>query len=104
MAHPLIEKIRKIKAQLLNDGSKEIAEGHIETLIAAEEMEVLLRNTAFTKILEKMKTDMTVRLRVLVEKDPELAAMKRMFIRTIGLRGASARIEETLSAFIEDAE
>src|SRR3990172_1967196 len=99
-----IDKLRKLLQgdQLENDGSKELAEGWLELLNDSQEMQGLLANKTFQSILGRMEKDFLSRMNQLVESDPELRATKRMFIRTIGLRGAEERIQKLVIDYLEE--
>lgn len=98
------EKIRSVIPKLEDDGSKQLAESYLLTLDEAAEVEGLMQNKTFCAILDKMKADMKARLLVLIKADSDLAAMKRMFERTIGLKGAEAKIEAVINEVIENLE
>lgn len=98
------ERLRKLLPSLENDGSKELAAQYVTLLKNAEDMASLMKNESFAKILDRMKEDFKMRVDKLVRTDPELAAMKRMFIRTVGLKGAEAKIEAAISEYIDSTE
>lgn len=98
------ERLRKLLPSLENDGSKELAAQYVTLLKNAEDMASLMQNESFAKILDRMKEDFKMRVDKLVRTDPELAAMKRMFIRTVGLKGAEAKIEAAISEYIDSTE
>lgn len=98
------ERLRKLLPSLENDGSKELANQYMALLKNAEDMASLMQNESFAKILDRMKEDFKMRVDKLVRTDPELAAMKRMFIRTVGLKGAEAKIEAAISEYIDSTE
>lgn len=100
----LVEKIRALIPKLENDGSKELALQYLRILQDAEDAQSLMQNKAFSKILDRMKVDFKARVDKLVQADPELAAMKRMFIRTVGMKGAEAKVEQAISEYIEKSE
>lgn len=92
------------KGEFANDGSLELAQQWSELLEDERIMESLLSNPAFQKILKSLKADFVSRITTLVDNDPELRAIKRMFIRTVGLSGAKERIREHIESFIENPE
>lgn len=98
------ERLRKLLPSLENDGSKELANQYMALLKNAEDMASLMQNESFARILDRMKEDFKMRVDKLVRTDPELAAMKRMFIRTVGLKGAEAKIEAAISEYIDSTE
>lgn len=98
------ERLRKLLPSLENDGSKELANQYMALLKNAEDMASLMQNESFARILDRMKEDFKTRVDKLVRTDPELAAMKRMFIRTVGLKGAEAKIEAAISEYIDSTE
>ncbi len=98
------ERLRKLLPALENDGSKELATQYMNLLKNAEDMASLMQNESFARILDRMKEDFKMRVDKLVRTDPELAAMKRMFIRTVGLKGAEAKIEAAISEYIDSTE
>jgi len=100
----LIERLAKLKESLADDGSREMADSWMKIAHESQEMSALLTNSAFAGLLGKMKADFMARVDTLVKKDPELAAMKRMFVRTIGLKGAEKKIAESIDAYIDSVQ
>lgn len=90
--------------QLENDGSRQLAESHILALDEAKMMGELLTNKTFAAILDRMKVDMRKRLLDLIAQDPDLAAMKRMFERTIGVAASESKIEEVIKTIVENID
>jgi len=103
MTNP-IDKLRDLlsKKQLEDDGSRELAQGWLDLLSTSKEMQGLLVNPAFQHMLERMKKDFIVRMAELVDKDPELKAIKRMFIRTVGMKGAEERVKKLVVEYLEE--
>lgn len=84
-----------------DDGSKKLAESWLGLISDASEIHELLNQKTFRKIIAQMRADFRARLEVKIEDDPELKAMRRMFIRTIGLSGAEEQISKALDEMID---
>ncbi len=101
----VIDKIKKLIPTLdKNDGSQDVAEGFIQDIEDSKEMDALLLNSAFKKILGKMKSDFTSRIDELVKQDSELRAMRRMFVRCVGRKGTEERVQAYISSYIDSPE
>ena len=97
----------KIKSLLKNrsladDGSKELAKEWLALLDTEKEMRELLNNKGFKKMLDFMKRDFIARMQEIVNQDPELKAIKRMFIRTVGVQGTEERFTKYFEEFLEE--
>ncbi len=102
----VIERVRALinSSSLEDDGSKELALSWEKMLQTEEDLQALLSNKAFLKILQSLRTDFKNRLRIILEGDKELQAIKKMFIRTIGLKETEKQIEKVMDDFLEDKE
>lgn len=87
---------------LQNDGSKELASEYLALVENQEDLSALLQNKAFLKMLDYLERDFISRMQTLVQSDSELTAIKRMFIRTVGLKDAEAIIEKKMKQFLEE--
>ena len=90
------------KGEFANDGSRELAEQWLRDLHNEKEMHSLLVNKGFKLILDHMKRDFVARVQELVMEDPELKAIKRMFVRTVGQKGTEERITKYIEQYLED--
>lgn len=95
-------KIMALLPSLQDDGSRELVKQWASILDDAGEIESLMVHPAFKRILDQTRLDFKKRLSTLIENDPELKAMRRMFIRTTGLSGASEQIEKALNEMVEE--
>lgn len=84
------------------DGSEELAKEWLDLLDGQEELQSLLQNKAFKQMLDGMTRDFKSRMHELVMKDPELLAIKKMFIRTVGLRDAEAQITKQVVEYLQE--
>lgn len=98
----IYDKLRSIIPNLSDDGSKEMAAQWLDIMGDAAEMDVLLQNPAFVRLLASMRADFTERVLQLVAKDPELSAMRRMFVRTLGLKDAEEQIAKSVASLVEE--
>ncbi len=94
--------LKSLLPNLADDGSRELAQNWADLLDDAGEITALLSNPAFQKILGRLRNDFRGRMLVLVNNDPELKAMHKMFIRTVGLAGAKEQIEKTVEELMEE--
>lgn len=102
----MIKDIKKYLFDILeefqDDGSREKALRFIDQLNLAEEMESLLSSSpAFKKVVENITSDLRSRLTDLVDKDPELKALKNVLTQTLGSKNASARIKAEIESYLE---
>ena len=97
----IYEKLRDLIPTLADDGSKEAAQQWLDIIGSASEMDALRQNPAFRKLLDQMRGDFTTRVLQLVAKDPELSAMRLMFVRTLGLKGAEEQISKSIASLVE---
>lgn len=88
--------------ELPQDGSQELAKEWLTLLDGQEDLQALLQNKAFKKMTDAMQRDFKARMNELVMKDPELSAIKKMFVRTIGLRDAEALIEKQVVEYLQE--
>lgn len=99
------ERLRKLIPQLdPSDGSQDVARAFIDDLDNEEEMHGLLQNSAFKKILDRMRVDFTKRIDELVKKDPELKEMRKMFVRTVGTKNTADRVKQYVEKYIDSPE
>jgi hypothetical protein len=89
-------------SDLKNDGSKELASEYLALVENQEDLNTLLQNKAFLKMLDYLERDFVSRMQAIVQSDSELSAIKRMFIRTVGLKDAEAIIEKKMKQFLEE--
>lgn len=100
----MYDKLKGLIPGLANDGSQEVAKQWMELFESSTEVASLLNEPAFKKLVAKMRQDFKERILELVAKDPELKAMHRMFVRTVGLAGAQDQIERSINELIERSE
>jgi hypothetical protein len=100
----MYDKIKTLLPSLADDGSKEMAEQFMDIIGDVAEKEELLNNKGFKRLLDQMRGDFRRRLLVLIAQDPELKALRTMFIRTTGLVGAQEQIETSIQELIERSE
>jgi hypothetical protein len=86
------------------DGSVEAAKEWQRIIRDEEEMDVLLKQPAFRSLLDSMAAEFRVRLEKVIKADPDLAAQKRIFERTLGLKGAKKQINKLVDEIIEGQE
>lgn len=90
--------------ELPQDGSEELAKEWLSILSNQEELNALLSNKAFKQIQKNLERDFKARMATLVASDPELAAIKKMFIRTVGLKDAESKIEKQMVEYLQQSE
>lgn len=100
----IYDKLKGLIPGLADDGSKELAKQWLALMENSSEATALLRDPAFKRLIDQMRKDFRERLLAVVEKDPELKAMHRMFVRTVGLSGAEEQIERSINELIERSE
>lgn len=100
----LLDKLRAIMDSLADDGSRERAKEFERIVKDASEMDELLQNSTFQKIISNVQGRLKARLIVLIDEDPELKALRNLLISTVGLQAASARIEKAVDELLDGAE
>jgi hypothetical protein len=93
----------KVAAKRLNpyDGSLEAVTEWERIIDDEKEMEVLLQQAGFRSLIDAMAREFRARLEEVIKNDPELTAQKRMFDRTLGLKGAKKEINKIVDELIE---
>ncbi len=86
------------------DGSRDVAEGWVDTLLKAGEIDELLRNKAFARVVESIRFDARQRLAELIKSDPELVAMQKLLVRTVGRQRQAEIVEKTIEEFLTTHE
>lgn len=99
----VLDRLKKIigDPNLADDGSRELAKAWVENIEDAKHLDSLMENPAFKNILEGLRSEFRDRMLELVAKDPELSAMRHVFIRLIGLDKTENRIEEYIDAIMD---
>jgi len=99
-----MDKLKKLLAggELADDGSKELAQGWLQLVAESKDMQALLQNGAFKSVLTQLEKDFIARMQKIVSGDAELSAIKRMFVRTVGLQDADRRIDRLVVEFLEE--
>lgn len=100
----MLQKLRAIISSLPDDGSREMAKEWERLAITADEMSELLARPAFKAIVDSQLSRMRGRLHELVQKDPELSAMKNVMNRTIGLEQSKIRVERMIDDYLKEAD
>ena len=87
---------------LPGDGSQEKAKAYIMELEEVEEIEKLLSESpAFKRMIDGIAHDLRNRLHSLVQKDPELKALKNVLARTLGKKAAARQIELEVESYLQ---
>lgn len=100
----MYDKLKSLIPTYADDGSKELANQWLDAMRGAGEVRELLQNPGFQRVIGQMRADFSERLLTLVNSDPELRAMRKMFVRTIGLSGAEEQIAKSIEGLIERSE
>lgn len=97
------ERLKKIikDPDIADDGSVELAKSWLENIEDSRHLESLMANPAFKNILKGMKAEFKEKLLQTIAQDPELNAMRQVFIRLVGLDEAENRIEEYIDGIME---
>ena len=99
----IFARIKELKESLTDwDGSKEVAEQYSDWVRLEQDVQTLLNSDGFTRLLELMRSDFTARLLSVIDKDPELKAMKRMFVRTLGTQGAEEEVTRLINDIVDE--
>jgi len=85
-----------------DEQSKDLAKEWQSLLKDSQDIQILLTNKGFQKILQQLRTDFKQRMQVVVDSDPELRSIRNMFIRTLGMAGADEQIEKMLDEFLDE--
>ena len=102
----IVEKLKGMlsRGELEDDGSIERAKEYIKMVSDAHQMEELSKNEAFKLLLEELSREFKDRMMKLTESDPELKAIRRMFVRTIGKEETVQRLERDIENFLKSGE
>lgn len=100
----MYDKLKGLIPGLANDGSKELAKQWLDLMKDSTEAQSLLAEPAFQRLVMQMRRDFKERILTLVDRDPDLKAMHRMFVRTVGLSGATDQIERSINELVERSE
>lgn len=100
----MYDKLKGLIPGFADDGSKEVAKQWLDLMQDAAEAQSLLAEPAFKRLVSQMRHDFRERLLAVIEKDPELKAMHKMFVRTVGLAGATDQIERSINELVERSE
>lgn len=100
----MYDKLKGLIPGLADDGSKELAKQWLDLIKDSTEAQSLLADPAFQRLILQMRRDFKERILAIVDKDPELKAMHRMFVRTVGLAGATDQIERSINELVERSE
>ena len=99
----VIDKIKHIlRSDEWDQQSKDLAKEWKGLLEDSQELQTLLANKGFQKILEQMRADFKQRMQIVVETDPELRSIRNVFIRTVGMVGAEEQIDKMLDEFLDE--
>lgn len=86
----ILDKIRDMKHSLVEwDGSREVAKQYEEWIEAEADMAALLATKGWQRLQEQLIQDMQAGVKKAIAADPELSAIKRMLMRTLGTKGAA---------------
>lgn len=97
----ILDKIRELKGNLVEwDGSRDVAVQYEEWIKAESDMKSLLSTTGWKRLQEQLSSDLHAGIKKAIAADPELTAIKRMMIRTLGTQGAA----EAVTKIIDDIE
>jgi len=97
----LVDKIKKIRGTLADDGSLELCDSWMREISISQENEILLKNPAFMELMSKMEADFKDAVCSMVDTRPELKAMKVMFARVYGNKESEKKIEKLVEELIK---
>ena len=93
----IIDRIREMKGSLVEwDGSKEVVKQYEDWIQAEVDMAALLNTDGWKRLQEQLIQDLQAGVKVAIARDPELSAIKRMLIRTLGTQGAADAITKVV--------
>lgn len=100
----VLEKLKNLIPRLQDDGSKEVAQSWIESAAKAAEIDQLMSNPVFARILESIRIDAKARLHELAMKDPEITAMRKLLVRTIGRQRSAEQVSQMIDDYLTKQE
>lgn len=95
------KKLRELARFGARDGTRQAAEADLAVLKNQEKIDKLLKNEAFQKLLDGIRSDFLKQLDKLVEEDPKLSAYKSLFAKLIGSEKAEEEIANNLRQFVD---
>jgi hypothetical protein len=99
----IFDKLKSIvRSNDWDDESKALAKEWQAQLQESVEIASLVKHPGFSVILEQMKSDFKSRMRTVVSEDPELRAIRNMFIRTVGAKGTEDAVNSMLDEFLDE--
>ncbi len=101
----VISRIKELMPKLdKSDGSVQVAEQWIEAVAKADEIQALMNNAVFSRIIEGHLKDARARMHTLCEADPELRAIRKLLVRTIGREQTARLVEEQVGKYLTTQE
>ncbi len=98
----VIDKIKKLKRDLADDGSLELCDSWLKDIEDSKENRQLLKNEEFSAILDKMEVDFKEAMTKCVDMRPELKAIKTMFARVYGKKEVEKKINDLVDEFLKN--
>lgn len=99
----IFDRIKALKTNLISwDGSYEVADQFAEWVKLEKDIKTLLDSDGFQRLMSLMRQDFHGRLQEIISNDPELKAMKRMFVRTIGTQGAESEVTRIIDEIVDE--
>jgi len=93
----ILDRIKVMKGSLLQkDGSIEVANQYEDWIRAEKDMSALLKSPGWIRLQEQLEQDLHAGVKKAISNDPELTAIKRMLIRTLGTQGAESAITKII--------
>lgn len=93
----ILDRIKVMKGSLVNwDGSLDVAKQYEEWVRAEVDMKSLLATSGWKRLQEQLVQDLHAGLKKAIANDPELTAIKRMLVRTLGTQGAEKVVSELI--------
>lgn len=93
----IIDRIKAMKGSLVEwDGSRQVAAQYQEWIEAEGDMKSLLATKGWQRLQEQLIQDLQSGVKKAIADDPELSAIKRMLIRTLGTQGATDAVTKVV--------
>ena len=78
------------------DGSHQVAAQYEEWIEAESDMKSLLATKGWQRLQGQLVQDLQAGVKKAIADDPELSAIKRMLVRTLGTQGASDAVTKVV--------
>jgi len=99
----ILDRIKAMKGSLVQwDGSIDVAKQYEDWIRAEADMKSLLATDGWKRLQEQLIQDLHAGLKKAISADPELTAIKRMLVRTLGTQGAQEAVTKIVDEIAQE--